>query len=133
MRASKRLAWRLIPALLLPLLFIPAALADFSDGFDTYPTGTVSPGPWTMANDSGVCWTRANVFGETTAKSPPNVYAFNFSGACAGSAHYANMTETVNATSGSSASATTRRGVRHQGGRGRSRRTSAQRRDHALS
>ena len=100
MKGARSKAWKLLPVALLSLLFFPSVLADFSDGFDTYPTGTVSPGPWTMANDSGVCWTTANVFGETAAKSPPNVYFFNFSAACAGSAHYANMTETVNATSG---------------------------------
>ena len=86
---------------LILLFLVPVAMADFPDGFDTYPSGATSPfGPWSMAFGTPGCWVGSSVLGVNgSAQTAPNIYDFAFTagGGC-GAAEQAILSFTENAS-----------------------------------
>ena len=105
MKGARSKAWKLLPVALLSLLFFPSVLADFTDGFDSYPVNTLSPGPWLQQTSMGSCFTGTKVDAyspSTLMFTPPNVYQFqglSTAGCFTGGGQDISITALVNATS----------------------------------
>ena len=105
MKVPKSKLWKLLPVALLSLLFFPSVLADFTDGFDSYPVNTLSPGPWLQQTSMGSCFTGTKVDAyspSTLMFTPPNVYQFqglSTAGCFTGGGQDISITALVNATS----------------------------------
>ena len=105
-RKSKRRHLPLLAAIasiaLMTLSGAIPAFANYPDGFDTYTTNTINPGPWTFNPDSGVCWTGKVLTGTQNSVnplSPPNMYGIAFANGCSGTLHSSYLEVGANATS----------------------------------
>ncbi|MDA4119260.1 MAG: hypothetical protein OK436_01610 [Thaumarchaeota archaeon] len=104
---------KLLPGLLVAIGLLTLspliAVADYSDGFDQYLSGTKSPwsagNAWTLTYDNNAyakCFTGTGVLNSGIALTPPNVYQFAANTAnatCYGTGdHYARLSLSINAT-----------------------------------
>ena len=95
----------LIPLALLGLLaFLPFAAADFPETWDSYTSGTTSPGQWTQTISAGYgdCFSGTEVDNAGSGSlSAPNVYAFigANNATCFAGAHNVKLSSNFNASS----------------------------------
>lgn len=85
--------------ILIVLFVVPAVIADYQDGFDSYIAPASGFGPWTVTRSDPTCWLSPGVANVGSyARTPPNTVAWVISPSCYGTYQTANLSATFTAT-----------------------------------